>query len=248
MAYRLLSLRGFLATVVFGYCLEAQQPYLSIVRRSEREQREFVKEFLAVRAAGASRKISFRGDLIDGVDDFGMVVRAHTWAQEAAVAEMDRLLAVPGNHEDLLESLGFALSGAGNPYAFDAIRVRLKSHPKYRMIMSDMIYRHQETVTSYPFCVVYEALLSNDPYLRKIGQVVVKSHFFDGPRGGPSDRALKGWARALRQRYGGEPTELQLGTDAVAEVIRAENPAQSLSIIPLAKSMAGTASLEMGPQ
>lgn len=248
MAYRMLALRAFSCILLFGYGLEAQRPYVSIVRRSDQEQREFVTEYLVARAAGASRKVNWRGELIDGVDNFSMVVRGHPWAQVAAVAEMDRLLALSGNHDDLLESLGLALNAAGNPYAFDAIRTRLKSHPKYQLIMSDMIYRHQETVTSYPFCLIYEALLSNEPYLRTIGQTVVKSHFLDGPRGGPSDRTLKGWARALRQRYKGEPTELQLSTDPIAEIVRAESPAQSLFIIPRVKSMARTASLEMGPQ
>lgn len=225
--------------------LSAQPAYIPMPRRGVPEQQEFVKQFLA---QGMPPSMEWKGDVLRALNSFNVIVAIHPWAQVAAVVEIDRLLALPGNHEELLTHLGFALSAASSPFAFDAVRTRLKSLPKYQAIMSALINSHLETVTSYPFAVVYEALLSNDPYLRAVGLNVIKYSFVDRPPGPPNERVITGWARALRQRYKGEPTDQQLSTDAVAAIIQREDPARALTIFPLAKSMARTATDKMGRQ
>jgi hypothetical protein len=225
--------------------LSAQTPYLSMPRRGVNEQQEFVKQFLSQRMP---IMMEWKGEVIPALNDFGPVVAIHPWAQLAVVAEIDRLLALPGAHEELLTHLGFALSAASSPFAFDAVRTRLKSHPKYQWMMSALINHHLETVTSYPFAVVYEALLSNDPYLSQVGRNVVRYSFIDRPAGPPNQRVINGWARALRQRYKGEPTDQQLLTDPIAAIIQKEAPSKASSLLPLVKSMARTATDEMGRQ
>ena len=234
MSYKSNLSRSLMLLCLLCLALDAQPPYVSIPRRAIAEQREFVKQYLA---QGVPMSMDWGGQQIQAGTDFAILVANNTWVQSELIVEIDRVKALPGDHNELLTRLGVSLSVASNPTAFEVIRTRFREHPKYEWIMQDLIHRNLDAPTSYPFSVLYLSLESDEPRIRAIALKMVKSLFEYGPQ----RQTLEAWASGLRHRYNGVPTDLQLLTDPVAEVLRMQDAGKSVAIIPYVKAIANAA-------
>jgi hypothetical protein len=204
---------------------------VSITRRDEAQQRRFVKDYLA---AGAPVDSTFwNGKILDPVTGFGILVQYNVWAEEATIAEIERLHRQSPRPDDVLYRLGHQLVMSGSLRAFETIRTKYRDHPQYELYITQCIYRNLNTKISQPFDVIYRALESDEAVIRDPARAHAGLMFEH-----PLPRIEEAWAKALVRRYGHEPTDLEILKDPVAEEIRLRNPGLSLSTIPRVRGLA----------
>ncbi len=213
--------------------VNGQAEFVPIRLRDEAQQREFAKEFLADGAPSGTT--AWRGERFDRPSSFSVLVKYNAWAEEALIAEIDRVHSQSPRADDLLFRLGAALVMAGSDKAFETIRTKYRENPWYANFIKQCIYNNLYTRNSPPLDVIYRALASDDPVIRDPARTHV-ALIAEYSQQTPGWEEL--WAKALLRRYGHEPTDLEILKDPIAEEIRLANPGLSLSTIPRVRALA----------
>lgn len=189
----------------------------SVWDRSKSEQRRYVE--LCLDQDSREWKRGRNGKRSLDIGNLLILARTNSWVIPMLEDKIREWLKDSNSKKDLIESISYAIAGAGSQAALDAVMRLFSDRPEaprlIRMaLLSGVGYSFHNHYTLW-----YYALDSPNQELRDAAVNTIADHGND-----PTDWKLRLWAEAAIERYGHPPMDSEWLSDPILKMAWAANP------------------------